>query len=182
MSNSSPTGKGSNPHRAVFLAYGNFASLPLKERILALQKSLIDDPDFFGFDTYALKHCQPTLLDAKENFTKWSLVIGSELCNKGGNLHGGAAATLLDYLTSTPLLTIAKEGFLDGGHVSRTITMSYLRPVPLGEKVTVECEVHQAGRNTANILGKIYNEAGKLCVTCVHDKAVFSSKGRDAKL
>jgi len=180
---SKPTPKDKvNPHRAVFLAFENFSALPLKDRVLALQNSLLNDPDFFGFDTYALKHCDPKLLDATPNFTKWSLVISSELCNKSGNLHGGAAATLLDYLTSTALVTIAKEGFMDGGHVSRTITMSYLRPVPLGAKVTVECEVHAAGRNTANILGKVYNEAGKLCVTCVHDKAVFSSKGRDAKL
>ncbi len=179
---SNPKTKGVNPHKAVFLAYDNFLALPLKERVLALERSLINDPDFFGFDTFALRHCSADLLEATPNFTKWSLTIGSELCNKSGNLHGGAAATLLDTLTSTALMTIAKDGFMDGGHVSRTITMTYLRPVPMGAKVTVESEVHAAGRNTANIVGKIYNSEGKLCVTCVHDKAVFSIKGRDAKL
>ncbi|EXJ61670.1 hypothetical protein A1O7_02099 [Cladophialophora yegresii CBS 114405] len=171
-----------NPHKAIFKNYGNFLELPLKERVTALERSITDDPNFFGFDTYALKHCSLKLLEATPNRTKWSLTIGRELCNKGGNLHGGAAATLLDNLTSTALVTIAKEGFMDEGHVSRTITTSYLRPVPMGAKVIVDCEVHGAGRNTANILGKVYNEEGKLCVTCVHDKAVFSSKGRDAKL
>ncbi|KIW69977.1 hypothetical protein PV04_02289 [Phialophora macrospora] len=171
-----------NPHMAVFKNYQNFMELPLKERVTALERSITDDPDFFGFDTFALRHCSPELLEATPNRTKWSLVIGSELCNKGGNLHGGAAATLLDNLTSTALVTIAREGFLDGGHVSRTITMSYLRPVPMGAKVTVECDVLAAGRNTANVLGKVYNEEGKLCVTCVHDKAVFPSPGRAAKL
>jgi uncharacterized protein (TIGR00369 family) len=171
-----------NPHKEVFQKYGNFLELPLKERVMALERSITDDPNFFGFDTFSLRHSSAKLLEATPNWTKWSLVIGSELCNKGGNLHGGAAATLLDNLTSTALVTIAKEGFLDGGHVSRTITMSYLRPVPMGAKVTVECEVLAAGRNTANVLGKVYNEEGKLCVTCVHDKAVFSSKGREAKL
>jgi len=171
-----------NPHKAVMLKYGNFLALPARERVLALEDQIINDKDFNGFDTYSLHHAKLQLIDAQPNFVKWSLEIGSELCNKGGNLHGGAAATLLDNLTSTALVTIAKEGFLDGGHVSRTITMSYLRPVPMHAKVTVECEVAAAGRNTANLVGKIFNEEGKLCVSCVHDKVVFSSQGRDAKL
>ena len=185
MSKSSPSKKGVNPHQALFSDPGNFLDLSLKERVLMLHQLIASDPDFFGLDTYVLKHSSPELLEARPNFVKWSLVIGSELCNKGGNLHGGASATLLDYLTSTVLVTIATEGFLDGGHVSRTITMSYLRPVPMNAKVTVECEVHAAGRNTANVIGRIYNDQGKLCVTCVHDKVVFpglSGKGRESKL
>ncbi|KIX94718.1 uncharacterized protein Z520_09408 [Fonsecaea multimorphosa CBS 102226] len=168
-----------NPHRKVFQTK-NFLSLPLRERVLGLEAEILSDPKYFGFDTHALQHCNPKLLDAQPNSVKWSLDIGSELCNKSGNLHGGAAATLLDNLTSTALLTIAREGFLDGGHVSRTITMTYLRPVPMGSKATVDCEVQAAGRNTANIVGKVYVN-GKLCVTCVHDKAVFSSQ-KQAKL
>lgn len=98
------------------------------------------------------------------------------LCNKGGNLHGGAAATLLDSLTSTSLLTIAKPGFLDAGHVSRNLNTTYLRPVPVGSKCTVECEVVAAGKNTAMVRGVIKNADGKVAVFCVHDKAVFKSK------
>jgi acyl-coenzyme A thioesterase 13 len=168
-----------NPHMEVFRRAG-FVNLSAKDKVLTVERTILEDPNFFGFDTYALKHASPILLDARENFTKWKLTIGSELCNKGGNLHGGAAATILDNLTSTALVTIAREGFLDGGHVSRTITMTYLRPVPLGEEVTVENEVMAAGRNTANVVGKIFNREGKLCVTCVHDKAVFSTGKRAA--
>ncbi|KIX07991.1 uncharacterized protein Z518_02645 [Rhinocladiella mackenziei CBS 650.93] len=159
-----------NPSRMVFQQKG-FFDLSIRDRVLALQNQVVSDQDFLGFDAYALRP-NITLLNAQPNFTKWEIEIGSHLCNKSGNLHGGAAATLLDNLTSTALLTIAKPGFLDGGHVSRTITMSYLRPVPMGSKVTIDCEVQAAGKNTANILGKIYLD-GKLCVTCVHDKAVF---------
>ncbi|EXJ66637.1 uncharacterized protein A1O5_10308 [Cladophialophora psammophila CBS 110553] len=168
-----------NPHRKVFQIQ-NFLSLPLRERVLGLEKEILNDPNYFGFDTHSLQHANLELLDAQPNTVKWSLEIGPELCNKSGNLHGGAAATLLDNLTSTALLTIARDGFLDGGHVSRTITMSYLRPVPMGSKAIVDCEVQAAGRNTANIMGKIYVN-GKLCVTCVHDKAVFSNQ-KQAKL
>lgn len=98
------------------------------------------------------------------------------LCNKGGNLHGGAAATLLDSLTSTALLTIAKPGFLDAGHVSRNLNTTYLRPLPSGTKCTVECNVVAAGKNTAMVKGVIKTLDGKIAVFCAHDKAVFKSK------
>lgn len=150
----------------------DFMDRPIRERVQALSDAIVNDPNFNGFDTYALRG-SVSLVDVRPSFTRWEMEIGSHLCNKTGNLHGGAAATILDNLTSTALLTIAKPGFLDGGHVSRTITMSYLRPVPMGSKVTIDCEVQAAGRNTANILGKVFLD-GKLCVTCVHDKAVFT--------
>ena len=182
MSKANPKTKSVNLNKAVFKVHENLFDLSVKDRILALSKSRTSDPEFFGYDTYTLGHCSPQLLQATPNFVKWSLTIGVELCNFAGNLHGGAAATLLDYLTSTALITIAKQGYLDAGNVSRTITMSYLRPVPMGAKVTVDCEIQAAGKTTANLLGKLYNEAGKLCITCVHDKAIFSSKGREQKL
>jgi uncharacterized protein (TIGR00369 family) len=163
-----------NPSRLVF-GQKDFLKLSIPERVLALEREIIADPEFFGFDTYALRNTNAKLVDAVPNKTSWEMDIPSHLCNKSGNMHGGAAATLLDNLTSTALLTIAKPGFLDGGHVSRTITMTYLRPVPMGSKVTIDCEVQAAGRNTANIVGKVFKD-GKLCVTCVHDKAVFSSQ------
>lgn len=151
--------------------------MSVRDRVMALQAQIVADPDFFGFDTYALKGSNITLLEAEPNRTVWEMDIGGNLCNKSGNLHGGAAATLLDNLTSTALITISKPGFLDGGHVSRTITMTYLRPVPRDSRVRIECETQAAGRNTANIHGKIYLN-GKLCVTCVHDKAVFSTAAK----
>jgi acyl-coenzyme A thioesterase PaaI-like protein len=129
----------------------------------------IDSED--GPDTAAVKNVR--LVSVKEGSTHWEIDIEPHLCNKGKNLHGGAACTILDNLTSTALLTIAKPGFLDGGHVSRTITMSYLRPVPMYSKAEIECRVVAAGKSTANLYGEIRVD-GKVCVTCIHDKAVFN--------
>lgn len=162
------------PPRKHFYQNLNLQHLPVKERVLALHKVISQDPDYEGFDTLTLKD-GVHLLEAEPNRTVWEMPITSRLCNKTGNLHGGAAATIMDNLTSTALVTIAKPGFLDAGHVSRTITMTYLRPVPEGAIVRIECDVQSAGRNLANILGKLYVN-GKLAVSCVHDKAVFTSQ------
>lgn len=153
--------------------------IPLRERILTLHKHFVNDPDFTGFDSFALRDGS-ILLEAETNKTVWEMKIGPHLCNRTGNLHGGAAATIMDLLTSTVLATIAKPGFLDGGHVSRTITMTFLRPVPNGAIARIECEVQSAGKKTANIHGKLYVN-GKLSIICMHDKAVIPQNATRAK-
>lgn len=147
-------------------------SLPIHERVTTLIAAITDDPTYCGPDTIAHRAGDITLTKAELGRTEWTMNITPAHCNKGRNLHGGMACIVLDNLTSTALLTLAKPGFLDAGHVSRTITMSYLRPVPVGSKVEIVCEVVQAGRNTANLKGEI-RVGGRTAVTCTHDKAVF---------
>ncbi len=148
-------------------------SMSIKDRVLALRDALDSDSDYQGFDKLPLKGV--ILKTVEPGRTEFEMTILPDHCNKGKNLHGGCSCTILDILSSSALLTLAKPGFLDGGHVSRTITMSYLRPVPVGTKVKIECEVVAAGKTTANILGVIKTMDGKTCVTCIHDKAVFNS-------
>jgi len=148
-------------------------SLSAYDRCLALHAALIADSAYSGFDTVPLRSAKLISASAETQCTKWEFICTDAVCNKGNNLHGGAAATLLDSLTSTALLTIARPGFLDGGHVSRTLTTTYLRPVPSGMKCIVECWVVAAGKRTANVRGEIRSLDGKICVSCVHDKAVF---------
>ncbi|QDS75824.1 hypothetical protein FKW77_000714 [Venturia effusa] len=148
-------------------------SQPIEGRIKSLQQEIIASPDYAGFDVSGLKQCKLISASVEKQSSTWELTVTPELCNKSGNLHGGAAATLLDTLTSTAFLTIAKEGFLDAGHVSRALNTTYLRPVPVGSVCRVECEVVAAGKNTAMARGVIYSADGKACVHCAHDKAVF---------
>lgn len=147
-------------------------SLSSWDRVIALNKAITEDPNYCGADTVANREGKTTLLKAEPGRTEWEMVITNAHANKSGNLHGGMACIILDNLTSTALLTLAKPGFIDAGHVSRTITMSYLRPVPIGSKVKIICEAVAAGRNTANLRGEIQLD-GKTCVTCIHDKVVF---------
>ena len=155
------------------------------ERVNAILQDLTLDSEYFGWDVTPTK-CAKVVsagLDSIGNgYCKFEATIPPALCNKTGVLHGGAACTLLDTLTSMPLAVMARKGFLDTGHVSRTITMSYLRPVPNGMKVTIESEVLAVGKSTANVIARLKNPQGKVCVTCTHDKAVFPTKRVPAKL
>ena len=141
---------------------------------LALDGTAYTTPggETFTVSTFKYYVSNIQLTKAELGRTEYTMNITSAHCNKGKNLHGGMACIILDNLTSTALLTLAKPGFLDAGHVSRTITMSYVRPVPIGSKATIVCEVVAAGRNTANLKGEIQVD-GKTCVTCIHDKVVF---------
>jgi len=101
------------------------------------------------------------------------LTISPFLGNMGANLHGGAASTILDNCTSTALHVLSPADPGSFGSVSRTLTVTYLRPVPVGTRVRVESEVVTHGRTTANIRGTIRTLDGKVCVSCVHDKVII---------
>ena len=150
--------------------------LSATDRVRALYNELTAPPpagESVCFDALPLHHARLVSASAAAQRTTWSFTVAPELCNKTGNLHGGCAATLLDSLTSTALLTAARPGFLDGGHVSRTLSCTYLRPVPAGTECVVECWIVAAGKRTAHVAGEIRLKDGKVCVSCVHDKAVL---------
>ncbi|KAK7755726.1 hypothetical protein SLS62_002338 [Diatrype stigma] len=74
-------------------------------------------------------------------------------CNGLGNLHGGCAATVFDLCTSLPLGLVARPGYWQWLGVSRTLSVTYLRPVPAGSVVRVECELLQVGRRLCSARG-----------------------------
>lgn len=66
--------------------------------------------------------------------------------NRLGNLHGGCASTIFDIATTTALVPISKPDFWKFVGVSRTLNVTYLRPVPVGETVIIECDVIAIGK------------------------------------
>jgi len=154
-------------------AYNNpDLSQSIEERLKAVLYSLTQDPDHKGWDSEVLKAAR--FVSASPGKVEYEMVTTPAMSNKAGNLHGGCSATILDNLSSSAFLTIAKEGFLDTGTVSRTLTTTFLRPVPIGAKVRIICEVVSAGKRLANCKGHIETLDGKICVTCIHDKAIVA--------
>jgi acyl-coenzyme A thioesterase 13 len=127
------------------------------------------------FDANGVRDTRVISVNEKANRAIFEITIQPYLCSKMRTLHGGAGCTLLDMLTSAILTFMARPGSLEAGHVSRTMTMTYLRPIQEGQTVVVECRPVSVGKNYANVYGEIRTLDGKVCVTCTHDKAVFPS-------
>lgn len=153
-------------------------SLPIEDRLRAWLTAYVSaapkDPKD-AWDPRLMRECCRLLsANAETASVTYELTVEPFLCNQRGDLHGGAAGTILDNLTSTALFTIAKTGFLNKGAVSRSLTLTYLRPIRKGTKVKVEAEVVSVGRTMANVRGVIKTLDGKPCVTCMHDQVIVA--------
>jgi uncharacterized protein (TIGR00369 family) len=129
------------------------------------------------FDSVLRDHIKPVAAyvsktDPNVGHTTYALTVPRSLCNAGGNLHGGAVALIFDICTSTTVSVVAREGFWDTGHVSRTLNCTYLRPAPEGSELLVECETVHLGKSLAHLKGVIRRKSdGAVCYTCEHGKA-----------
>ncbi|KAK2028053.1 thioesterase superfamily protein [Colletotrichum zoysiae] len=102
----------------------------------------------------------------------FAFTVRPEHCNRSGNLHGGAAATLFDALTTMALALVNdRPGYWQLLGVSRTLACSYLRPAPAGEECLVECEIVQVGRLLCHLRGTLRRKRdGSVLATCEHHK------------
>ncbi|KAI3329501.1 HotDog domain-containing protein [Ustulina deusta] len=92
-----------------------------------------------------------------------------------GNLHGGCTSTIFDICTTFPLQMMSRPGFWQYGGVSRTLNVTYLRPVPVGTTVDVECEVVHAGQRLSSLRGVMRTATtdetkGPVLAICEHGK------------
>lgn len=109
--------------------------------------------------------------DPKHPKVVFSYTVAKHNSNGIGNMHGGCTASLFDFATSIPLCLINKPGFWNYMGVSRTLNVSYLRPIPIGEKILVECEIMSVGKTLCTIRGVMRRQSdGAVLATCEHGK------------
>jgi acyl-coenzyme A thioesterase 13 len=117
--------------------------------------------------------------DPNRAVTVFELKAIPTLCNGTGNLHGGAVALIFDMCTSMTVAPVARKGFWDTGHVSRTLNCTYLRPIKMNEDCLVESEIMHLGKQMGMVRGVIKRKSdGAICYSCEHGKAAYNHSER----
>ncbi|KAJ0115299.1 hypothetical protein N8I77_000670 [Diaporthe amygdali] len=133
-----------------------------------------EDPELQDWMTTCLPylHLQSWSMDEpKHPKVVFKYTVQRNNCNRLGNAHGGQIASLFDFVTSMPLALINKPGFWFYLGVSRTLNVTYLKPIPNGEEILVEAELVSIGRTLCSIRGTMRRESdGTLLATCEHGK------------
>ncbi|EME85188.1 uncharacterized protein MYCFIDRAFT_135582, partial [Pseudocercospora fijiensis CIRAD86] len=112
--------------------------------------------------------------EGMEAYVVFEMKVFPEICNGMGNMHGGAVAMLVDNTTTAAACPVAEDGFWDFGGVSRTLQVTYLRPMPMGRTFVIENMVRNVGRSLAAIQCIIRDkESGKIVALGEHGKAAL---------
>ncbi|RDL33625.1 Thioesterase ester dehydrase-isomerase [Venustampulla echinocandica] len=143
-----------------------------EDRVRSILEGSMGDDIFQGWGA-SLVHEDIQLVTASSNPGRvvFRYTVKPSHCNRLGNLHGGCTATLFDICTTTSLAPIAKEGFWVFAGVSRTLSVTYIRPIPVGETVLIDCEVVHAGKRLCALKGQMKRESdGAVMAVCEHGK------------
>lgn len=83
-------------------------------------------------------------------------------------MHGGCIATILDFCTAMSTTLISRPGFWFTGGVSSTLNLTYVRPIPCGKTVLVECEAVKVGQVKGVLKGTIRGKTdGAVMAICL---------------
>jgi acyl-coenzyme A thioesterase 13 len=153
---------------------GTDYNIPLPKRVEQYLNSIVGDDGYAGFDKQLLQKVKFTSIDPATKQTLFRITVEDFMCNKDGNLHGGAATTILDNLSSTSLLTVGVPGFWDNFGVSRSLIVIFHKGIPRGMDLQVECTVVAVGRKMATMRAVLKNDDGTIYASCVHEKFAVS--------
>ncbi|NXV74047.1 ACO13 thioesterase, partial [Atlantisia rogersi] len=121
-----------------------------------------------GFDRVLRKM---KLLSATPGKVVCEMKVEEEHTNRGGTLHGGLTATLVDVVSTTALLYT--ERAVPGVSVDMNIT--YTSAAKIGEDILITAQILKQGRNIAFASVDLTNKAtGKLIAQGRHTKYIGS--------
>ena len=105
------------------------------------------DEDYAGHDAAVLRRLKvPSASYKPTPCVTFRIHITPDLCNKSGNLHGGATAMIFDLCTTFPIFLARQEGTWGIPGVSRTLNVAYLAAVKAGEEVEITAEIVGIGK------------------------------------
>lgn len=81
----------------------------------------------------------------------FELDVIKKYTNTMANMQGGAVSLAFDMATMLAISPYATKSFWRLGGVSRTLGVTFLRPIKLGMRVVIDCEVVQIGQRLGDL-------------------------------
>ena len=132
---------------------------PSDARDLATRMLTMVDDDIFDYKlSRALTVVSASGMPKPRVLTR--LTVTRAMCNVVGTLHGGAISTLFDMCTTLALI-VAATWEIAG--VTRTLSVTCLAPVFLGEEIQIEGEVVQVGKKLGKYGRDIFSDQWRSC-------------------
>ncbi|XP_065326932.1 acyl-coenzyme A thioesterase 13 [Pelmatolapia mariae] len=141
------------------------ASLTLNS-LKHVMRAMVDSP---GFDRVLSK---VDILSASPGKVVCEMRVEEEHTNRGGTLHGGLTATLVD-VVSTMAIMYSERG---APGVSVDMNITYMNAAKMGEDVLITAQVLKQGRSLAFATVDLTNKVtGKIIAQGRHTKHLGSS-------
>jgi uncharacterized protein (TIGR00369 family) len=154
-------------------------SLSMQQRIDGLLESFRNNPaSKRRWETETMQSTTCIAASPECGTMVYEIDIKGPFCTILGALHGGTASTILDQLTSFVLYMYAKPGFMENGTITRTLTVTCLRPVLAGTKLRVEAELVSIGKTMSNVNGFIKTNGWGRCALPVLMTRSFYHRSR----
>ncbi|CAM4632962.1 hypothetical protein PO909_004811 [Leuciscus waleckii] len=139
-------------------------SLSLKS-LKEIMRVMVDCP---GFDRVLSK---VEILSATPGKVVCEMKVEEEHTNRGGTLHGGLTATLVDVISTTAIMYTERGA----PGVSVDMNITYMNAAKIGEDILITAQVLKQGRTLAFATVDLTNKAnGKLIAQGRHTKHLGS--------
>lgn len=116
------------------------------------------------------------ILSAEAGKLTAEMEVKQEHTNRGGTLHGGFTATLVDQLSTVAMFSYAENEVFSAG-VSVELSVRYFDSAKIGDTLFIEASTLKKGRNMAFLNVDFTNKTtGKMVARGSHVKYLPSSK------
>ncbi|EKM51537.1 uncharacterized protein PHACADRAFT_261738, partial [Phanerochaete carnosa HHB-10118-sp] len=108
----------------------------------------------------------------KEGRLVFEIVVTRDMCNYLSDMHGGCAATLIDFCTSLVRnLVLTKDSPTWNGHVSLTLNVTFHAPAVLGTRLKIVNSTVAIGTRVITARAEIYDVTnGRIVASGMHVK------------
>lgn len=94
----------------------------------------------------------------KETLVQYQFTVEESDLNSGGILFGGRLMAILDNTMASAAQTLTTARMVTGS----VDTIRFMRPIDLGETITIRAQVLQTKKRIAEVLAAVYNSRNKL--------------------